>query len=175
MTITRINDKTIMLELLTEEVPVGNEEDLLYHILSIAISAEHLNSENCAFLLEGVESKKGFVFLITIKNSRRRFKIKKNPSSAIYKFENLEELLSCICALYKSSMTLPSSSTHLMQDKYYLSFSHTYLPKGAKILLSEYGEKCDNPLVMQSILAEHGHLLTQGNSISLIGESFVNR
>ncbi|MGN1126675.1 MAG: adaptor protein MecA [Ruminococcus sp.] len=172
MTITRINDKTIMLELLTEEVPKGSEEDLLYHILSIAVSAEHLNAENCAFLLEGVESKKGFVFLITIKNSRRRFKIKKNLTSAIYIFENLEDLLSCICALYKGPVTSQSSSTYLMDDKYYLSFSHTYLPKGAKVLLSEYGTKCKNPTIVQSVLSEHGHLLTQGNSIALIGESF---
>lgn len=173
MTITRINDKTIMLELLTEEVPQGNEEDLLYHILSIAVSAEHLNAENCAFLLEGVESKKGFVFLITIKNGRRRFKIKKNLTSAIYRFESLEDLLSCICALYKGSVTSHTSSTYLMNDRYYLSFSDTYLPKKAKVLMSEYGKKCDNPNVMQSILSEHGHLLTQGNSISLIGESFM--
>ena len=80
-----------MLELLTEEVPCENEEELLYHILSIAVSAEHINTQNCAFLLEGVESKKGFVFLLTVKNSRRKFKIKKNLISAIYYFEKLED------------------------------------------------------------------------------------
>lgn len=173
MTITRINDKTIMLELLSEEVPYKNEEDLLYHILSIAVSAEHLNTENCAFLLEGVESKKGFVFLLTIKNGRRKFKIKKNLTSSIYSFENLEDLLSCICALYKGHIIPKKSSTHIMNDKYYLSFSNTYLPKGGKVLLSEYGKKCENTQIMQSILSEYGHLLTQGDSIALIGESFT--
>lgn len=172
MTITRINDKTIMLELLTEEVPCENEEELLYHILSIAVSAEHINTQNCAFLLEGVESKKGFVFLLTVKNSRRKFKIKKNLISAIYYFEKLEDLLSCICALYKGNITPKMSSTYLMNDKYYLSFSNTYLPKSGKVLLSEYGNKCENTKVMQSILSEYGHLLTKRDSVSLIGESF---
>ncbi|MCH5201956.1 MAG: adaptor protein MecA [Oscillospiraceae bacterium] len=175
MTITRINENTLILELLQEEVPNTSNEELVYHILNIVLTAENLDTKNCAFLLEVVESQRGLVFLLTVKGKRKQYKIKSYNEISVFVFDNLEDFISCICALYKTNCNLPQSSTYIMNDRYYLCFSGNPLDRGARVLLSEFGKQERKGKKQLSLLMEHGHILTSRNSINLIGQSFNSK
>lgn len=172
MTITRINDNTLILEIDKKEFCEKNQEEMLHHILNVAVSSENLNTRNCAFLLEGVESKENLVFLLTIKNIRRTFKIKKNYPLTIYSYNGLDDFISCICALYNSNYKLPDSSTYTMDNCYYISFKNN-ISIPAHILITQYGEKIKNCNIFMGRLREYGHILTKSNSVNLIGSSFI--
>lgn len=171
MTITKLNEKTLMLELLSEEIPSSTDE-LVYSIIEVAISTNKLDTKNCAFLLEGAETKKGAVFLLTIKSLPKRYKIKKKGDCSIYSFENLDDFTDCIKTLYKTNIPLPESSTYILNDSYYLVFRNSVIKESAKILLSEFGEETPHSRRFLGILKEYGYSLTVRNSVELIGKSF---
>ncbi len=171
MTITKINENTLMLELLKEEIPSSTEK-LVNHIIGIAVSAQKLNTDSCAFLLEGTETKKGAVFLLTVRTMPKRYKIKKKGDCAIYSFETLDNFTDCIKALYRSKLPVPESSTYIMNDLYYLMFHNSVISKSAHILLLEYGERIRHSRRFAGLLNEYGYILTNKNSVELIGESF---
>ncbi len=173
MTITRINENTLILELLREEVPKGSDKELLYHILNIAVSAENLDAKNCAFLLEGVESNRGLVFLLTVKGKRKRYKIKRYNEFSVYSFTYLDDFIACICAMYKANFNLPENCTYTMDGKYYICFLGKCLGDSVKILLSEFGEKEKYSNQLMARLREHGNVLTNRDSVRLMGESFT--
>lgn len=175
MTITRINENTLILELLQEEVPNTSNEELVYHILNIVLTTENLDTKNSAFLLEGVESQRGLVFLLTVKGKRKHYKIRKYNEVSVFSFDTLEDFISCICALYKTNSVLPQSSTYIMNDRYYLCFTGKSLDCGARVLLSEFGKQEHKGKIQLALLEEHGHMLTGRNSVSLIGQSFNSK
>ena len=78
MTITKINNTSFMFEFLQDELTYNTEDDLIYHILNIVATVEKLNTKHCAFVLETVKSRKGSIFLLTIRYGRKRFKVKRN-------------------------------------------------------------------------------------------------
>ena len=120
MTITRINEDTLMFELKHEEVPVQDEEALIYYVLDLAVTAEKLDIKNSAVLLELTRSAHGLVFMLTVRKKRKHYKILRKNSTAIFGFERLDDFLSCIFAMYRANMNYPESSTYLMSDRYYL-------------------------------------------------------
>lgn len=171
MTITRINENTLMLELLNEEMPKLEENELLYYVLDVALTAEKLSTTGCAFLLESTKSLKGMVFLLTVRDTRKRFKIKRKNNYTIHSFDTLDNFINCVTALHKSDYSLPESSTYTMNEKYYLCFNGE-TPLSANVLMSEYGELVPQSKRYISHLKEFGNLLTARNSVSLIGKSF---
>ncbi|MBQ9673025.1 MAG: adaptor protein MecA [Ruminococcus sp.] len=173
MTITRINENTLMLEILPDEVPVQNEEDLLYYVMDIAVTAENLDTKNSAFLLELTHTGKGLIFMLTVKKKRKRYKIIRQNSTAVYSFERLDHFLSCITAMYRSAKLYYESSTYIMNDKYYICFCNSVVDTSARILLSEFGSEVVCPERFLTHLTEHGNILTEKNSIQLIGESLT--
>ena len=78
MTITKINNTSFMFEFLQDELTFNTEDDLIYHIMNIVATVEKLNIKHCAFVLEAVKSRKGSIFLLTIRYGRKRFKVKRH-------------------------------------------------------------------------------------------------
>lgn len=173
MTITRINEDTVMFEIRHEEVPVQDEEDLIYYVIDLAVTAEKLDIKNSAFLLELTSSSRGLVFMLTVKKKRKHYKIIRRNSTVVFCFECLEHFLNCMIAMYKSDFNYPDSSTYIMNDRYYLCTLTA--DTGAKILMSEYGEEVPHAQRFINYLKEHGNRLTSQNSIKLIGESFIGK
>lgn len=173
MTITKLNKTTLMVEMKKEEIPKLAPKELAYHILNIAISAENIETKNCAFLLEGTETKSGAVFLLTIRCVPKRYRIKKRGECAIYAFQSLDDFLDCIKKVYKAKSPVPESSTYIMNDMYYLVFSNSVIRKASKVLISEFGKEMSKSSRLHYILKEHGHLLTKSNSVELIGSTLL--
>ena len=173
MTITKINATTFMVEMAKEEIPTTSKRELAYHILSMALSDVTIDTKNCAFLLEGVETVKGEVFLLTIKAMPKRYKIKKKGDCAVYSFNSLDDFTGCITALYRQNSPLPDNSTYIMNDLYYLVFRNSVIGKSAKVTLSEYGRVIKKGHRMKGILQEYGFVLTERNSVEFIGSSFT--
>ncbi len=159
-----------MFELKHEEVPVQDEEALIYYVLDLAVTAEKLDIKNSAVLLELTRSAHGLVFMLTVRKKRKHYKILRKNSTAIFGFERLDDFLSCIFAMYRANMNYPESSTYLMSDRYYLCVKG--VGTGAEVLMSQYGAQVGNARMFLSRLAEHGNRLTAQNSIALIAESF---
>lgn len=161
-----------MLEFLNEELYDLREDELLYYVMNLAIVSEHLDADKSAFLLEGAKSGKGMVFLLTVRNKRKRYKIKKQGIVSIYSFDTLNDFINCILALYKSDIKNSQNSTYIMNNRYYICFWGRPVNKKTKVLLWEYGREEPSPSLFMGTLKEHGHMLTNKNSIGLIGESF---
>ena len=136
MTITKINNTSFMFEFLQDELTFNTEDDLIYHIMNIVATVEKLNTKHCAFVLEAVKSRKGSIFLLTIRYGRKRFKVKRNLDHTIYSFENCDG--------------------YIMDNKYYLCFSNSFISKKTKLLVCQYGEKCENSNILLARLKEYG-------------------
>lgn len=156
MTITKINNTSFMFEFLQDELTFNTEDDLIYHIMNIVATVEKLNIKHCAFVLEAVKSRKGSIFLLTIRYGRKRFKVKRNLEHTIYSFENCDDYLNCIFTLHKSSYSLSRNHSYIMDNKYYLCLSNSFISKKTKLLVCQYGEKCENSNILLARLKEYG-------------------
>lgn len=172
MTITKINSNSYMLEFLQNELNYNSENDLIYHILNIVATTEKLNANNCSFLLESVRSKKGTIFLLTIKQGRKRYKIKRNPDYTIFCFKNCQDFLSCIYSLHKSQYSISNNFGYIMNSNYYLVFSNSYITQKTKFLIAQYGQKCKNGNLLLCKLKEYGKLIAN-NCVYTIGTSLT--
>lgn len=172
MTITKINSSSFMFEFLQDELNFNTEDDLIYHILNIVATVEKLNTKSCAFVLESVKSRKGSIFLLTIRYGRKRYKVKRNLDHTIYTFENCDDFLSCICSLHKSEYPLSRNFCYIMDNKYYLCFSNSFISKKTKLLINQYGEKCKNGNILLPRLKEYGKLISN-NCVENIGNSLI--
>jgi hypothetical protein len=171
MTITKINENTLVVEVLTQELNSLDKEDLLYYILSKAIAQENIIPDKNTFLLEAVPCAKGMVFLLTVIGGRKHYRIKRENCVRIYSFSSLDDFINCNVALYRSGLKLPKSSTYIMHNIYYLCF-YGRLSTGAKIIAQEFGSLHTKSNCFLAYIKEHGNLLTKGESVKLIGESF---
>ena len=122
-------------------------------------------------LLETVKSRKGSIFLLTIRYGRKRFKVKRNLDHTIYSFENCDDYLNCILALHKSSYPLSRNYSYIMDNKYYLCFSNSFISKKTKLLLCQYGEKCKNSILLAR-LKEYGKYIGE-NCVDNIGKNLT--
>lgn len=172
MTITKINSNSYILEFLQNELNYNSENDLIYHILNIVATTEKLNANNCSFLLESVKSKKGSIFLLTIKYGRKRYKIKRNPDNTIFCFKNCQDFLSCIYTLHKSQYSIPNNFGYTMNNRYYLVFSNSYITKKSILLITQYGQKCKNGNLLLCKLKEYGTLISN-NCVYTIGTNLT--
>ena len=171
MTITKINNTSFMFEFLQDELTYNTEDDLIYHILNIVATVEKLNTKHCAFVLETVKSRKGSIFLLTIRSGRKRFIVKRNIDHTIYSFENCDDYLNCILALHKSSYPLSRNYSYIMDNKYYLCFSNSFISKKTKLLVFQYGEKCKNSILLAR-LKEYGKYIGE-NCVDNIGKNLT--
>lgn len=100
-------------------------------------------------------------------------KAKQQPLLRIFRFKDFDELccgVSEICELY-----LGGSRLYKYGGSFYLelrpidSFGFFEIEN----ILSEFAKKCDNPLMLQGVLTEHGTVMIGADAISVITKNFA--
>lgn len=93
------------------------------------------------------------------------FRLHKEPTSLVYAFSNLSDLVGCAARLRASGRKLPKSSLFFLDGEYRLHLQSALPLRFFKTLLNEYGTACPESPFALSFLREHGKLLCEGNAI----------
>ncbi len=168
MTFETLNDKVMLVELSKEEMEKlhityeslndGSEKTrIALKTLLSGISAEKRLSKGEKVIVEAMPTENGgcfFIFTFTY-NKKKRYKVKGNDVSFVFRAENLDDFLDFISVAKKNVECQQTCRAYKLKHDYFL-----FVPDDNKILnhlATEYGEKTEN--ICHEWLMEHGENL----------------
>ena len=173
----------VSLKKFTDNSPEAQE--LFWFALKQAEQDVNFSVGRAQLLVETLDAGgEGFVMIISkltggsdlaneLARSGKRIKAKQQPLLRIFRFKDFDELccgVSEICELY-----LGGSRLYKYGGSFYLelrpidSFGFFEIEN----ILSEFAKKCDNPLMLQGVLTEHGTVMIGADAISVITKNFA--
>lgn len=118
-------------------------KSLFKHILTLAAIKAGITIKNKKLSVETMPYDSGCFLLVTIKpkDSRKIYRMKKNTSHLIVKFNCVSSMLDALQRLYRQGYLTYRCSAYSKCGCYYLLFSSKALfPREMTVILSEYGK-----------------------------------
>lgn len=185
MNIEQIDAERILISLSDEDMEsysVTFESLSLAEIHSRTVLKELLNHASVKtgisftdkrIVIEALKYEHGCILLLTVlKKSQKRkiYRIKSCMESYVFGFENAENFLACIKALYALSGGRLTSSAYFFNDKYYLIIGCTSILRSRYInTISEFSSYKNRSSALSAILHEHASPVALINAIEKIG------
>ena len=168
MTFETLNDNVMLIELSREEMEKlhityeslndSNEEtQIALKTLLSKIDTEKRISKDEKLLVEAMPTENGgcFFILTFTYRKKKRYKVKRNESSFIFRAENINDFLDFISTARKNTEYQQVCEAYKLKNNYYL-----FIPDDIRKLnhlVTEYGEKTEN--ICHEWLKEHGENL----------------
>lgn len=186
MTIEQIDSERMLIALCNEDMKSFSLEfesmtlsdphvrEIFQSLLNYASAETGISVKNKRMLIEAIPYKSGCLLLITLSQKKRERKIYriKGIHPLIFSFEEVEDLLRCVCELYKINTRKAYSDVYKFGEKYIMSIRpHSQIPRHFSAMLSEYGKRISGGSLTLSKIREYGKLIAKDNAIESIGIS----
>lgn len=147
---------------------------VLKEILCYASIQTGISLKNKKILIEAMQYEQGCILLITLtdKNRKRKiYRIKNRSDLYIFTFDNVDNFLGCIKAIYNINENRYSSSAFVSNNRYYLVIQPTATLKSKYLqTITEFSTGIKRGKINFEILKEHSSVISSQNAIELIGK-----
>lgn len=150
-----------------------HSKKVIKQILYYASSKTGISLENKKVLIEAMKYENGCILLITFadKNKKRKTYYIKKRSDYIFMFDNVNDFLDCIKAVYQLKEKRYLSSAFLLDNKYYLAIQPTSTLKNRFIqTIKEFSSQNNSGKFKFEILKEHAFAISEFNAVETIGQ-----
>lgn len=143
----------------------------LMNLLRIACENSGVEFVGRAVLMEAMPHKEGMLILVTLDFVRKVYKVKRQKTMTVCRFDDTERLMDCVIKLKTENAGVATNSLWQYKEKLYLLLEFSAASPKAKAVLSEFSECLSLSLLGVARIKEAGRELIGSNATNTIAKS----